>query len=249
MAAGMSFFALLSLIPIMILVVSFLSYLFGSSEKIQQFVSKLLSENFPGSVEEILEQIEIIVTSPKRALANWLSFLGLMWTGMRFFGMLHRVLNNVWAGASHRKFFWSRFVEFITLISAGLLFWAFFAFYSLTATIVKLDITLGGTTLIELHRFWLALGFIIPSVASAIILFLVYLLVPNVSVSPRAALIGATFATFLLQLVRLVFNLIVLEVDTFGRVYGPLAGVIMFMSWLYLSMIILLLGAELGSEF
>ena len=36
--------------------------------------------------------------------------------------------------------------------------------------------------------------------------------------------------------------------DVYGRVYGRLASVIMFMSWLYLSMTILLMGAELGSQ-
>jgi membrane protein len=75
-----------------------------------------------------------------------------------------------------------------------------------------------------------------------------YLLVPHVKVIARAALIGAVSAVILLQTSRFAFGFIMIRFDIYGRIYGPLAGVIVFMMWLYLSMIILLLGAELGSQ-
>ena len=84
--------------------------------------------------------------------------------------------------------------------------------------------------------------------ASVIMLFLVYLFVPHVSVSPRAAFIGSASATVFLQISRQAFSFLMVRFDVYGRVYGPLASFIMFMSWLYVSMTIILLGAELGSR-
>lgn len=248
MAAGMSFFGMLSLIPLTLLGVSMLGYMLGSSEDAQQFVSKLLFENFPKSAEDILNQVNAIITSPKRTFVNWLSLLGLLWSGMRFFNMLQRVLNNVWVGATQRKFVWGRLAALASFIMAGLLFWVSFVFTSSMAASRELDITFGGITAPGLSRLWFILEFISPIIASMIMLFLVYSLVPNARVFLRAAFIGATFAAVFLQLSRWVFSFIMVRFDVYGRVYGPMASFIMFMSWLYLSMTILLLGAELGSQ-
>ena len=248
MAAGMSFFGMLSLIPLTLLGVSMLGYLLDSSEDAQQFVSKLLFENFPRSAEEMLNQINAIITSPKRTLVNGLSLLGLIWSGMRFFNILQRVLNDVWVGATQRRFFRGRAAAFASFMMAGLLFWASFVFTSSMAAARELGITFGGITLPGVRGLWLMLEFVTPLIASIIMLFLVYLLVPHARISLRAAFIGATFAAVFLQLSRWVFSFVMVKFDVYGRVYGPLASFIMFMSWLYLSMTILLLGAELGSQ-
>ncbi len=243
----MSFFGMLSLIPLTLLGVSLLGY-FLNSEDAQQFVSRLLLENFPKSAENILNQINVIITSPKRSLVNGLSLLGLMWSGMRFFNILQRVLSNVWVGASQRRFLRGRLAAFTSFAVAGLIFWASFVFTSSMTVARELDITLGIITLPSLHRVWFILEWGISFVTSTIVLFLVYVFVPHTKVSLRAASIGAVFASVLLQLSRWGFSLIMMRFDVYGRVYGPLASVIMFMSWLYLSMTILLMGAELGSQ-
>jgi membrane protein len=248
MAAGMSFFGMLSLIPLTLLGVSMLGYLLGSSEDAQQFVSRLLSENFPRSAEEILDQINAIITSPKRAVVNGLGLLGLVWSGMRFFNILQRVLNDVWVGATQRRFLRGRAAALASFIMAGLLFWTSFVFTSSMTAARELDITIGEITVPGLRGLWLIVEFITPLIASMIMLFLVYLFVPHVRVSLRAALIGATFAAVFIQLSRWLFSFIMVRFDVYGRVYGPLASFIMFMSWLYLSMAIVLLGAELGSQ-
>ena len=248
MAAGMSFFGMLSLIPLTVLGVSLLGYFLDSSEDAQQFVSKLLVENFPKSAEEILNQINTIITTPKRRLVNGLSLLGLVWSGMRFFNILQRVLNNVWLGATQRRFLRGRLTALVSFIVAGLLFWASFVFTSSIAVARELSITLGTITLPSLHKVWFILEWGISFIASTIMLFLVYMFVPHTRVSPKAACLGAVFASVFLQLSRWAFSLIMVRFDVYGRVYGPLASVIMFMSWLYLSMTIVLMGAELGSQ-
>ncbi len=172
----------------------------------------------------------------------------MMWSGMRFFHILQRVLSDIWVGATQRKFLRGRMAAFVIFVAAGLLFWASFIFTSSMAAARELHISFAGITLSGLHTIWFILGFIASIIASTIMLFFIYLLVPNVIVSVRAALIGATSAAILLQLSKSLFSFIMLKFDVYGRLYGPLAGFIMFMSWLYLSMTILLLGAELGSR-
>ena len=248
MAAGMSFFAMLSLIPLTLLGVSLLGHVLGSSQDAQQFVSRLLSENFPKASAGMLQTIESIITSPDRALVNWISALGLAWSGIRFFTMLQRVLSDIWTGATPRWFLRGRLAAFGSFIAAGLLFWAFFVLSSLMAAAREMEIAFAGIRLSEIRGLWFATEFIFMFFTSVIMLFFVYVLVPHGRVSARAAFIGATFASVFLELSRYLFSFVMVKFDVYGSLYGPLASFIIFMSWLYLSMTIILLGAELGSQ-
>lgn len=248
MAAGMSFFAILSLVPLTLLGVSMMGYVLNSSGDAQNFVTKLLMENFPASASGMLEQINSIIAAPGRALVNGISVLGLMWSGMRFFGILQRVLNTIWVGATQRNFLRSKITALAILFVAGVLFWGSFIFTSLMVAARELKISTGGHSLGEFHGFWRAVELLVPFFASAITLLLVYMFVPYAKVSWRAATVGAAAASIFLQLSRFAFGLIMAKFDVYGRVYGPMASFIVFMSWLYLSMTIILLGAELGSQ-
>jgi len=248
MAAGMSFFGLLSLIPLTLLGVSLMGYILGSSESAQEFMLKLLKENFPTSAKEILDQINHIIASPQRALINGLSLLGLMWSGMRFFHIMQGVLNRIWIGATQRPFFIGRFFAFLIFIISGLLFWFSFILTSLMIWISNLNIAFMGLKIRDFRILWFAIELITSLVSWSFMLFLVYFFVPHTKVSSKAAIIGAVFAAVFIMVSKYVFGFIMVTFNVYGRVYGSLASFIIFMSWLYLSMIILLFGAELGSQ-
>lgn len=248
MAAGMSFFGLLSLIPLILLGVSFLGYVIGSSESAQKFISKLLSENFPSSASEILNHVNNIIASPKRAWINGLSVLGLMWSGMRFFNILQGVLNSIWVGATQRRIITARLFALLIFAIAGFLFWLSFIFTSIMVWVSELNVAFMGIKLREIRLLWLVIELNISFISWIIMLFLIYFFIPNAEVSYRSALMGAIFASFFLLIFKYAFSFIMLKFDVYGKVYGPLTGFIIFMSWLYFSMTILLLGAELGSQ-
>ena len=244
MAAGMSFFSVMSLIPLVLIGVSTLGYVVGSSEKAQQYMTKILTDNFPTSAEEILDDIYIIITSPERNIINGLSLLGLAWSGMRFFNILQTVLNSIWVGATQRRFFWGNAVAFLIFVAAGAFFWISYGFNWILKVINELSN--HNVIAFDVSRIWFIVGIVVPFIAMLIMIFFVYTVVPNVKVSVKAALIGSVFSAFFIELFKCFFNFVMMSFNSYGAVYGPLAGIIMFMSWLYTSMQILLLGAELG---
>jgi membrane protein len=244
MAAGMSFYGLMSLIPLVIIGVSSLGYLIGSSENAQQFVSRIISEHFPTSAKEILDQIYSIITSPERSVISVLSLVGLIWAGMGFFNILQSVLNYIWVGASQRRFLWGNVTGFLIFLAAGFLFWLSFAFNWLLKGISELNLSI----LRNLGIFLLIVKFMIPFITLMIMTFLSYLFIPKAKVSIISALIGSVFVAVFLELYKWAFSAIIVNFGNFGKIYGTLAGIIIFMSWLYMSMSILLIGAELGSQ-
>jgi len=246
MAAGMSFFGVLSLVPLALIGVSVLGYVLGSSDAAQKFVYNLIFEYFPNIAMDILNQIHEVIKSPDRGLITGLSFIGLVWSGIRFFYILQNVLNNVWVGARQRWFLIARATAFLIFIAAGALFWASFLFRSLLTTIRKVNI--AGISLENISWLWWIVELLTPLIASIIMVFLVYMFVPYARVSFRAAFIGSCFTAVVTEIVKMAFSYIIVNFSNYGVIYGPLAGLIIFMTWVYISMQVLLLGAELGSQ-
>ncbi|MBD3182735.1 YihY family inner membrane protein [Candidatus Poribacteria bacterium] len=265
-AAGISFFAMLSLIPLTLLAISTLGYILGSSEAAQEFVRKLLSDNFPQSASKVLDRINSVISEPPRALFNGLSVLGLLWSGMKVFNTLQGVLNKVWniedtkrrftlgkfGGAFWGRigsFVWGKVIAFIVFAVSGILFWASFLLDSLVAAASDWNVSIFGVELSQFQLLWFVVSLIAPISIWVIMIFLIYVLIPRTRVSLKSALIGAAFSAVLIQILKSVFSFIIVKFDMYSNVYGPLTSVIVFMSWLYLAMNTLLLGAELGEKF
>ena len=87
-----------------------------------------------------------------------------------------------------------------------------------------------------------ALPFLLVIVAFTFI----YMLVPNTRVRFRSALYGATVAGVLWQIAGILFTSFVGGAGSYTAIYSGLAILLVFMIWLYLSWIILLIGASIS---
>ena len=82
-----------------------------------------------------------------------------------------------------------------------------------------------------------------------VIVALLYYATPNVK-QPRLrwGSIGAFLAIVIWALLSAAFGFYVANFSSYDRVYGALAGVIVFLLWLWLTNLALLFGAELNAE-
>lgn len=78
-------------------------------------------------------------------------------------------------------------------------------------------------------------------------LSLLYGLMPQRKVHWRSALAGAIVAAILLQFLKTGFSVFVLQMSSYSRVYGALAGVPIFLLWMYIFWLAVLAGAELSA--
>jgi membrane protein len=85
----------------------------------------------------------------------------------------------------------------------------------------------------------------LPFTTSAIAFTLFYMLIPNRKVVWRHALIGGVIAAILFGLAKYGFAIYVTHSDVYETVYGTLSTIPLFLIWIYVSWIIVLLGAEI----
>jgi len=87
------------------------------------------------------------------------------------------------------------------------------------------------------------------AVAASLAVALVYRYAPNRPDAPwRWITPGSAAATLLWLLASLGFGVYVSQFGNYNATYGSLGGVVVFLTWLYLSGYILLMGGELNSE-
>jgi membrane protein len=106
-----------------------------------------------------------------------------------------------------------------------------------------LQLGIVGTILAQVVRWGLLVVLVVGALA------VVYRLAPDRD-APKFGWTstGAVIATVLWVLARVGFSLYVNNFGSYNKTYGALAGVIVFLLWLYLTSYIVLLGAEINAE-
>ena len=90
---------------------------------------------------------------------------------------------------------------------------------------------------------------VVPFAATFVSLWLMYVLVPNRRVSRRDATVGALVAAILFEFARWGFRLFVHGAHTYQQIYGKaLAAIPIFLVWIYLSWVIVILGASIAAS-
>lgn len=243
-AAGIAFNAFLALIPLLTAVV--LSYgLFASPARVARDIAQLASALPEEAARIIGNQLENMVAS-----ANTATGLGLLLSlGLALFGTLRgakgiiTALNIVDRVGESRSFVGQTGVALAIIGGLMLLFVLASAAISVVNMLAVLLPDMGGTLRAVLQAaYWIGAA----SVA-CLVLGLIYTHAPNRKPHTRRWLsAGSVVATVVWVLATFAFSYYVSNFGNYNAMYGALGAVIIFLTWLYLSAYILLLGAELN---
>jgi membrane protein len=246
MAAALSFYAMLSLIPMTFVGLWAMTAIVGSSEGAQKALRELLSQHLmPQAVNDLMQRVENIAQAGVSSiLGTWWSVLAFVWSGVSFYESLHSTLSTAWGGRQIRPFLQRKLLTLAAFAAAGVFF--VLTMY-LTAAIIAID-NLDRTVLgVSLHGFWVGLARVLPFMFSIAMFCLLYKFMPNAFVPWRLALATATPIGILWELGKRLFTTYVASRGTYSSIYGPMAGFVLLMVWIYYSSTVILFGAEVGA--
>lgn len=250
--ASIAFYALFSLFPLVIFLISSLGF-FLDQGQVQTEVLSLLARVFPATAEGVSRMVEdnLGIVFNKRGSVSILAGIGLFWSGSNVFTAIVRNINLAWRTQMEPiTILRDRLIAFaiITILAAGILF--SFVIYPLLNLVSHLNVPFGEGRVVSETPLWGWLTNLPSYLLSFIFFFSLYRWIPKVRVRWREAIIGALVATVAWQLAILGFTWSIREgVLNYQVIYGSLATVLITMFWIYISSLILLFGAHLGAAY
>ncbi|GAB3382351.1 YihY/virulence factor BrkB family protein [Azotobacter armeniacus] len=235
-AAALTYTTLFAVVPMMTLIFVVLSVIpefQGVGEQIQGFIFR----NFVPSSGAMLQDYLKTFIEQARHL-TWLGVGLLMVTALLMLMTIEHTFNTIWRVRQPRRGLSSFLLHWAILSLGPLLLGTGFA---LSTYITSLALFFDPYALAGARML---LNFM-PLVFSAAAFTLLYAAVPNTVVPLRHALQGGLFAAVLFEAAKALFGLYVSLFPTYQLIYGAFATVPLFLLWIYLSWMIVLLGAEL----
>ncbi|MCR5976652.1 YihY family inner membrane protein [Gordonia jinghuaiqii] len=248
LAAALTYYSVLSLFPALLALVSLLG-VFGQGEKTVDAVMTMVEDLGPSSaVDTLRDPIQQLVSAPSAGLALVLGLAGALWSASGYVGAFGRAMNRMYEVDEGRPIWKLRPIMLLVTLVALLLAAVVALMLAVSGPIAQSigdAIGLGSTALTvwNIVRWPVVLVFVIVIVA------LLYWATPNVK-QPKFRWIsaGAVLAIITWILASALFALYVSNFGSYNKTYGALAGVIVFLLWLWLTNLALLFGAEFDAE-
>jgi membrane protein len=237
-ASSLTFTALLATVPIITVALTLISA-FPVFRELMLHVQQFMLQNMmPESAENLAAYAEQFTVSAGKLTAVGVVFL--FATAMIVLLTIDSALNQIWRVPKPRTtvqrvfIYWALITVGPVLIGASLSLTSWLVSESLG--LVK-DIPRAGEAMLKL----------VPILLTGIAFSLVYITIPNRRVLVRDALSGGFLAAFAFEGMKHGFAFYITHFPTYKLIYGAFSSVPIFLLWIYLSWVVVLLGAVVAA--
>jgi membrane protein len=248
LAAALTYYSMLALFPAMIALLSLVG-LVGQGQKTVHTLITILNEVGASSAATTLEPTLVQLSAGQGAgIAFVVGLAVALWSASGYVGAFGRAMNRIYQVGEGRPIWKLRPVMLLVTLVTVLLVAVVLLGLIVTgpaATAVGNALGLGSTvvTVWEIAKWPVILAIVVLIVA------ILYYATPNVRQPAfRWISVGALVAIVAWLLASAAFGFYVANFSSYDRTYGSLAGVVVFLLWLWITNLALLFGAELDAE-
>lgn len=236
-AAALTYTTLFAVVPLMTVTYSMLASI-PSFQGVGQQLEALIFDHFvPSSGASLREYLSGFAAQARTLTAVGVGFLVV--TAVMMLKTIESAFNRIWRVRKARKGLSSFLIYWAVLSLGPLLLGLGFA---LTSYVASLPLVSGATEALGGRERLFSL---LPLLTSAAAFTLIYVAVPSCPVRGRHALVGGVVVALAFEAAKRGFALFITHFPSYQLIYGAFAAVPMFLAWIYISWLIILLGAEL----
>ncbi|HSB33996.1 MAG TPA: YhjD/YihY/BrkB family envelope integrity protein [Nitrospirota bacterium] len=238
-AAGLVYTTLLSLVPLLAVSFSVLKA-FGVHNAAEPFLINLLAPLGP-TAADLANRIVGFVNNIKVGVLGFVGMGLLIYTVISLIQKVEESFNAIWRLRSRRGIL-QRFSDYLSVILVGPVL--IVSALGITASLMSTTLMQKLAAVSAVGVVISAIGKLIPYVLVCVAFLFIYIFMPNTRVRLGPALFGAVTGGVLWETVGWGFGSFIVASTRYGAIYSGFAVLILFMMWLYVSWLILLVGAE-----
>ncbi len=244
LSAALSYYALFSLAPLFLLIISVAGLVFGEDAargKISEQIHALAGKQAADAIQSVVQS-----TGKKSAsiLATIIGLVILLFGASGVFGELKSALNIIWGVTLRPTRLWSslireRFLSFSLVLCIG-----FLLLVSLVLTAVITIVSTYMSNRLPLPGFvWHTADLLVSFSVITVLFAMIFKILPNVDIGWNDVAIGALGTAFLFTVGKFLIGLY-LGKSSVTSYYGAAGSAVIVLLWVYYSTCILFFGAE-----
>ena len=233
-ASSLTFVTLTSLVPILAVGFALIKGFGFGAEQLAAVETLAWFQQMPTQWQEFVQKILDIVNTTNFAALGWIGLAFFVLTAVLLLANVEKSFNRVWGVDKNRSLLRqiANYTSVLVLVPvligvAG----ALKAQVAINRKILDVDVNAWAQNLASFGILWLVIGFL-------------YVFVPNTRVRLRSAFVSSLLTTVVFLGWMQMFTVMQVGVVNYNRIYGAFAAVPVFMLWMYVTWVILLLGAE-----
>jgi YihY family inner membrane protein len=248
LAGAVAYYALLSLVPMLVLVVIALSH-FMDPERIIATIAEYLEFIVPGYAVAIAEQLRIVLAH--RDVVGGLLFASMLFFSSLAFTVLENAMSVIFlhrVDIRRRHFLVSAILPYVFILFLALGLLAATVVSGRLAVLATRDVALLGTPH-SLEVLSSVLLYVVGVAGEILVVTAIYLVMPVGSMRWRHALIGGVVACLLWEITRHVLVWYYATLSQIQVVYGSFAAAIAVLLSVEIAAALLLLGAQVIANY
>ncbi|MDQ1582985.1 MAG: rane protein [Microbacteriaceae bacterium] len=247
-AAALTYYGVLSIFPALVALVSLLGVT-GQGEKATSAILAILQDVAPGSTANLLRgPLQQFADSPAAGFALIGGIVIAIWSASAYVGAFSRAMNRVYEIDEGRPIWKLKPQQVLVTVVALILVLVVAIILAISGPVtdaVGSALGIGETPRVV----WDIAKWPVLAIVVILIIAMLYYATPNAKQPKfRWMSMGALLALIILVIATLLFGLYVANFSNYDRTYGSLAGIVVFLLWLWIANLALLFGAEFDAE-
>jgi membrane protein len=245
-AASIAYYALLSLFPFLLLVLSVLGSV-TADEGDRDAVVRFVFRYFPRQFDFMTGQLDSFRQQTLSLGVGGL--LALTWASLGVFGAVSSAIDHAWGVERRRSFWMHRLLSFLMMVGAG----AIFIIALVLASVARVAETNWFWSVVEGSSWLVWLSTVTADYGATVLLIgcvaLLFYYIPNTEMRFRHVWPGAILTGLLWRGALSGFSWYARDLAAWNAVHGSIAAVVVFLFWIYISAVILLYGVEMTAAY
>lgn len=252
LSASISFYTFFSLFPLLLGLIAVFSLVGPGIDGMEEKLIQALREQIPVLAEADDEFLGNFFESISkgRGVGSIIAIIGLFWVSQQVFSSIRKNINIIWGIDKTRPFLKERIIDLALMFGASTLLLVSVFISGFLVFIEDLTKIILPETPDIVPVLWKQLALFLPWIFTYIVFLVLYWWLPNVKVKFKEVWLTSLLGAIAFEISKFVFIFYLRNMSGMAsNIYGGVSTIIVLMIFIYVSSIILLVGAMLTMRY